>query len=26
MADSVERANGGDSDDVTLRVGIVFDL
>jgi hypothetical protein len=26
MADSVERANGGDSDDVTLRLGIVFDL
>lgn len=26
MADSVERANGGDGDDVTLRFGIVFDL
>jgi hypothetical protein len=24
LADSVERANGGDSDDVTLRVGVVF--
>ena len=26
LADSVERANGGDGDDVTLRFGIVFDL
>jgi hypothetical protein len=26
MADSVERANGGDGDDVTLRFGIMFDL
>jgi len=24
MADSVERANGGDNDDVTLRVGLTF--
>ena len=26
MADSVERANGGDGDDVMLRFGVVFDL
>jgi hypothetical protein len=26
LADSVENANGGDSDDVTLRIGIAFDF